>query len=385
MSPLSRKEYFKTIKTRYKESSVRIKSAILDEFCANCAYSRKYAIRKLNKPIRRNPDSFIYKKPGPKSKYDHPQIKKPLEAIWRAANLPCSKRLKAILPSWIPFYQTEFGVLDSQVIGALNHISPSTIDRIMRIARRSFKGRGRCATKPGLLLKSHIPIKTDQWDEKKPGFIEADTVAHCGASLEGSFVWTLDCVDIATGWTEQRAVFGKGHPQMIEQLKNIEASLPFQILGFDSDNGSEFLNRAILEYFLNRRKPVQFTRSRAYKKDDNAHIGGKNWTHVRQWLGYRRFENPRIVMLLNDLYTTEWRLFQNFFLPSVKLTAKKRVGSKIFKVHDNPKTPYQRILESKNVSSKIKEELQEQMKGLNPFRLRKTIDEKIARILKLAK
>ena len=385
MSPLSKKEYFKTIKARYKKSSSRIKSVILDEFCANCGYNRKYAIRKLNKPRLRNPRSLIYNKPGPRSKYDIPEIKRPLEEIWRTANLPCSKRLKAIIPLWIPFYQLEFGILKPEVIRVLNKISPATIDRVMRLVRIRFRGKGRCATKPGLLLKSHIPIKTDQWDEKRPGFIEADTVAHCGTSLEGIFVWTIDCVDIATGWTEQRAMFGKSNVEMAKQLKDIENTLPFEILGFDSDNGSEFINRLILEHFLNRKKPVQYTRSRAYKKDDNAHVEGKNWTHVRQWLGYRRFENPKITDLLNELYKSQWRLFLNFFMPSVKLVQKKRIGSKIIKIHDSPKTPYQRVLDSKHVASDIKEQLQKEIKTLNPFKLRKTINEKIVRIHKLAR
>ena len=168
------------------------------------------------------------------------------------------------------------------------------------------------------------------------------------------------------------------------RLRDIESCLPFELLGFDSDNGHEFLNEDLLKHFHDRARKVQFTRSRAYHKDDNAHIEGKNWTHVRQWLGYRRFENPRLVGLLNDLYKSEWRLFHNFLLPSVKLQAKKRAGSKIFKIHDAPKTPYQRVMDSKVVAPEVKEQLTQQLKNLNPFKLRKTIDEKIARIHKLA-
>jgi hypothetical protein len=282
-------------------------------------------------------------------------------------------------------YQLEFGVLESWVLKLLDRISASTIDRTLKAFRFKYRGKGRCTTKPGLLLKSHIPIKTDQWDETRPGFIEADTVAHCGTSLLGLFSWTLDCVDIATGWTEQRAVFGKGESQVLDQLKDIEKVLPFPILGYDCDNGSEVLNRPIWRYFVERPTPVEFTRSRAYHKDDNAHVEGKNWTHVRQWLGYRRFDDPIITELLNDLYKNQWRLLQNFFLPSVKLMDKKRVGSKIIKIHDNPKTPYQRILESKHITSDIKEQLKKQLQDLNPFKLRKTINEKIARIHKLAR
>ncbi len=384
MSPLSKREYFKSIKSRYQESSLKRKSAILDEFCTNCGYNRKYAIRKLGKPRIRNPRSIMRQKPGPKSRYNRPEILKPLEQIWLTANLPCSKRLKVILLLWMDSYEQTFGALTQEVKEALNQISPATIDRVLKVTRVRYRGRGRCTTKPGLLLKSHIPIQTDQWDEKKPGFLEADTVAHCGTSMGGLFVYTLDCVDIATGWTEQRAVLGRSHNAVIQELKDIEAFLPFELLGFDCDNGHEFLNEDLLKHFHDRERKVQFTRSRAYHKDDNAHVEGKNWTHVRQWLGYRRFENPRIVGLLNDLYKSQWRLFHNYLLPSVKLRAKKRVGSKIFKVHDSAKTPYQRVLESKSIGAPVKERLTLTFRDLNPFGLRKTIDQKIAAIHKLA-
>lgn len=165
----------------------------------------------------------------------------------------------------------------------------------------------------------------------------------------------------------------------------METSLPFPILGFDCDNGHEFLNQTLMRYFLHRKTPVQFTRSRPYHKNDNAHIEGKNWTHIRQWLGYRRFENPKIVDLLNDLYKNEWRFFHNFFLPSVKLISKQRIASKTIKIHDQPKTPYQRILDSKHIAGTIKQQLRETFKTLNPFKLKHAIDQKIARIHSLAR
>jgi len=383
MSPTSKNEYFLSVYKRYNESSRHEKRSILDEFCQNCHYNRKYAIRKLNKRLLRRPKKRG--RPGPRSKYAHPDIQKPLREIWLQANMPCSKRLRAILPVWMPSYQLEFGALEPWVLKSLHQISAATIDRTLKTFRFRYRGKGRCTTKPGLLLKSHIPIKTNQWDETHPGFIEADTVAHCGTSLAGEYALTLDTVDIATGWTEQRAVFGKGESQVLHELKDIEASLPFPILGYDCDNGGEVLSRPIWRHFVDRAIPVEFTRSRPYHKDDNAHVEGKNWTHVRQWLGYRRFDDPKIAELLNDLYKNEWRLLQNFFLPSVKLTDKKRIGSKIIKVHDNPKTPYQRVLESKFITSKVKEQLQEQFKTLNPFKLRRTINEKIAKIHRLAR
>jgi hypothetical protein len=384
MSPRSKREYFKRIWLRYRKASRKEKTRILDEFCLNCSCNRKYAIRRLNR-FRISEGLKPRKRPGPSSKYHLPELIKVLREIWIGAHLPCSKRLKALLPFWIGPYQLQYGTLSLDILKKLGRISPSTLDRILKPIRHLYQGKGRSATKPGLLLKHHIPIKTNQWDETIPGFLETDSVAHCGTSLEGIFVNSVNTVDIATGWTEQRAVWGKGHREVYEQIRDMEKALPFQILGFDCDNGGEFLNHVLMKYFLNRPSPVQFTRSRAYQKNDNAHVEGKNWTHVRQWLGYRRFENPRIAELLNDLYKNEWRLFHNFFLPSVKLKSKLRIGSKIIKYHDSPKTPYQRLIDSKLISEKIKATLRKTFESLNPFKLREIIDEKIARIHQLAR
>jgi hypothetical protein len=229
-------------------------------------------------------------------------------------------------------------------------------------------------------LRKQIPIKTNQWDESRPGFVEADTVAHCGDSLSGMFAYTVDFVDIATGWTEQRAVWGKGETGVLEQIKDIELVLPFPLLGFDCDNGGEFLNYHLHRHFAERKQPVHFTRSRAYHKDDNAHVEQKNWTQVRQWLGYDRLDNPKVVPLLNNLYTKEWRLFHNFFCPSVKLIAKERIASKTIKRHDSPKTPYQRIMESPHIQQSVKLALSKQLEKLNPFLLRKAMDRKLKNI-----
>jgi hypothetical protein len=282
-------------------------------------------------------------------------------------------------------YEHTFGELAPWVKEALGTISPATIDRLLTQERLRVKRRGLSTTKPGTLLKHHIPIKTAQWDETRPGFLEADTVAHCGDSMAGQFVFSLDITDIATSWTEQRAVWGKGERGVLEQVVSIEAALPFAILGFDCDNGGEFLQWHLVRYFQDRRHPVQFTRSRPYRKDDNAHVEQKNWTHVRQWLGYARFEHPQLVELLNELYTTEWRLFHNFFLPSAKLKAKQRIRSKIVKVHDKPTTPYQRLLDSTHIPQRTKAKLTDLYHTLNPFRLRQAIDAKIAQIRKPAR
>lgn len=381
MSPRARMEYLETIYLRYKRASLKEKTLILNEFCLNCGYHRKHAIRVLN-----NFKRFTKPKPkkrGKPSKYDKPSVIEPVKRIWLAANLPCSKRLKVILPLWLPAYAKEFGGLDLDVVKALLKISAPTIDRLLKPTRVKYRGRGRTTTKPGTLLRKQIPIKTNQWDETKPGFLEADSIAHCGDSLLGDFVYTLDFVDIASSWTEQRAVWGKGETGVLKQIQDVEDSLPFPLLGFDCDNGSEFLNWHLMKHFSQRNKPVQFTRSRPYHKDDNAHVEQKNWTHVRQWLGYHRLDKPVLVGLMNDLYTQEWRLYHNFFMPSVKLVEKKLVDGKHIKRYDTPKTPYQRILESPYVAASVKRSLKEQFENLNPFRLRKTMENKLKTIFNI--
>ncbi len=374
-------EYLETIYLRYKRAPRKVKSLILNEFCLNCNYHRKHAIRILN-----NFKRFTKPKPkkrGKPSMYNKPSIIEPLKRIWLDSNLPCSKRLSVIIPLWLPYYAEEFGALSLEAVKRLRKISPSSIDRLLKPSRIKYSGRGRSTTKPGTLLRKQIPIKTNQWDEFRPGFLEADTVAHCGDTTEGMYANTIDFVDIATGWTEQRAVWGKGEQDVLKQIDDVENYLPFPILGFDADNGGEFLNYHLLRHFTKRKQPVQFTRSRAYHKDDNSHIEQKNWTHVREWLGYHRFDNHGLVPLLNDLYTSEWRFYHNFFQPSVKLIEKKRVASKTIRKYDKPKTPYQRILESKYVPASKKQVLKEQFEGLNPFKLRKAMEKKLNHIFQV--
>jgi len=379
MSNESKNEYLAKIKPRYQKATKVEKNKLLDELCSVCEYNRKYAIRKLNaeKPPKYK---YEYRKRGPKNKYDHPDIEKVLRTIWINTNLPCSKRLKVILKIWLPFYPR---YISSETGKTLLEISPATIDRIMQPWRTRYTKRGLSTTKPGTILKKHIPIKTKQWDETKPGFLEADTVAHCGDSVAGMFVYTINCVDIATGWNQQRAAWGKGERGVLQTIQSIEKSLPFEILGFDCDNGSEFLNWHLLRYLSDRKQPIQFTRSRAYHKNDNAHIEGKNWTHIRQYLGYQRFENIELVDLLNNLYTSEWNLYFNFFIPSVKLIDKVRVGSKIIRKYDTPKTPFQRTLESEHVSQSVKIKLKYQFENLDPFKLQKLMSTKIKNILNI--
>jgi hypothetical protein len=270
--------------------------------------------------------------------------------------------------------------LDDLTRGQLYAISPATIDRLLKPLRLNYPGKGRSGTKPGRLLKNQIPIKTDHWDVTKPGFLEADTVAHCGSSLAGNFIWSITLTDILTPWTENRATWNKGAYGVKKNIKNVEKNLPFEILGFDCDNGSEFLNWHLIEYFTKRKKPVQFTRSRPYRKNDNAHVEQKNWTHVRHLFGYERFDKPVIVELMNDLYSNEYSQYQNHFIPTMKLVKKEKVNSKYRKKYDNPKTPYQRIMESGHIDQETKDPLAAEHASLNPFVLKRAIERKLKKI-----
>ncbi len=306
-----------------------------------------------------------------------------MKKIWLSANLPCSKRLKAVLPLWLPGYVQEYGGLPTEVTEALIAISPATIDRLLKPVRVKYKGRSRSTTKPGTLLRKQIPIKTNQWDESHPGFLEADTVAHCGTSMAGMFAFTIDCVDIATGWTEQRAVWGKGETDVLAQIKDIEVSLPFPLLGFDSDNGGEFLNYHLLRHFTEREQRVTLPGAEHIIKMTTHISNRKTGPTSDSGLDITGSILLEIVPLLNKLYKTEWRLFHNFFCPSVKLIAKQRIASKTIKRYDNPKTPYQRVMDSPDIAPSTKRSLTKLFKKLNPFRLRKAMEDKLKKIFLL--
>jgi hypothetical protein len=373
MTIQSRRDSLQAIRTRYRTAPKEVKTAILDEFCTICGYNRKYAIRILKKKPKPS-----QRKPGPHPKYRDTSLLQPLKRIWFATDQMCSKKLQAALPLWLPFYEQEYGALAADIKTKLLTISASTIDRTLQPVRVQYKTNGLCGTKPGTLLKNQIPIKTHSWDVSKPGFFEADTVAHCGNSLAGNFVWSLTFTDIYSGWTENRAVWNKGSHGVVTQIKDIEATLAFSIRGFDCDNGSEFLNHHLLRYFTDRpHSPIQFTRSRPYKKNDNAHVEQKNWTHVRQLLGYERFDKPELVAVINDFYKNAFSLYTNYFCPTLKLKEKQRINSKYIKKYYPPQTPYQRLLDSEHLTPQAKLLLTETYKSLNPFKLKKSIESKL--------
>ena len=363
----SKAEYVEVIRPRYLKACRTGKTRILEEFCEVCSYHRKHAIRLLNRRVR-----------GPKGKPGRPSIcgeaeQKVLELIWLWANRPCGKRLKPLLANWLPWYEQEHGLLDARVREHLLSISTRTLDRIMKPVRARHGQRGKCGTRPGTLLKNMIPIKTHHADVNKPGVMEADTVAHCGNTLEGDFAWSLTLTDIFSGWTENRAVWNRGYEGVQKAIQDIEKGLPFLLTGFHSDNGGEFLNHHLIHYLQDRKEPVTYTRGRPDHKDDNAHVEQKNYTHVRLLLGYQRIENPSLIPAINRLYTA-WSLFNNVCLPSMKLIEKQKIGSRYIRKYDSPQTPCQRLIDCQDTDEAKKTFLTALMCNVNPFHLKRQID-----------
>lgn len=370
----SKKEYLAAILPRYKAAGSMFKRRILDEFCQICGYHRKHAIRLLNKV-----KGVVKRKPGRPSEYGDEE-RKVLEVIWLTANRPCSKRFKTTITIWLPFYENEHGRIKEDVRKRLLSISSRSLDRLMKPVRKKYGSRGKCGTRPGSLLKAQIPIKTNHADVNKPGVMEADTVAHCGNSLDGSFIWSLTLTDIYSGWTENRAVWNKGYEGIKEAINDIEQKLPFAITGFHTDNGGEFLNHHLIKFFHERNLPVAYSRGRPYHKDDTAHVEQKNYTHVRMLLGYSRIEDELKISPINQLYEA-WGLFNNFFSPTLKLVEKTKIGSRYIKKYDVPTTPYQRLMNSVDVDELKKTYLTEVFTNINPFNLKRQIDYKQQKIL----
>jgi hypothetical protein len=366
---------FDHLRVRYHRSKREGKSKLLNELCDLYGYNRKYLLQVFNGLTGKR-----HERAGRKKHYQGDELLEALKRIWLASDQMCSKKLKVAIPMWLPFYDAP---IEENIRKQLLTISPATIDRLLKSSRIHYKRHGLSGTKPGYLLKNQIPIKTDHWDVTSPGFMEADTVAHCGNSMAGDFVWSITLTDIATTWTEIRATWNKGAEGVVAGVKAIEEALPFAILGFDSDNGSEFLNWHFMRYFTeNREKKVIFTRSRPYRKNDNAHVEQKNWTHVRHLLGYDRFDNSQAVPLINSLYAQEWSLYQNHFIPTMKLVKKEKINSKYRRTYEEPKTPYERVLTSSNVNDETKKKLMKIHNELNPFQLKKNIEKKLRVIFK---
>lgn len=355
---------------RYRAASRQERSVILDEFCEVTGYHRKYATALLGR-LSDEPGDRLRRRRGPAYS---PEAVRVLERIWKAADYPWSVRLKALLPLWLPWARKHMRGCTPQVESQLVRMSARQMDRRLADKKRKLKRRIYGRTKPGTLLKHHIPIKTDNWDVKDPGFCEIDLVSHSGPNASGEFIYSLNVTDIHTGWCETRAIMGKCETNVVTALEEIRKALPFRLKAIDSDNGSEFINHHLYRYCKNHR--IQFTRGRPYKKDDNAHIEQKNWTHVRRIFGWDRYDTGEQLDAMNALYRGELRIMMNLFQPCVKLITKERVGSKLRRIYDTAKPPLDRLIDASKSTPHITR-LVKRRESTDPFTLSDHIERQL--------
>jgi hypothetical protein len=377
MSQELKTEWLPKLQARYGLRGREGKSRLLAELCEDYGYERKYAIKLLGGSL---PGPSGRAHPGPERLYD--SIEPLVRKIWLTAEQPCGKRLVPILRQWLPYYERRFERLSGRQRQLVKQVSAATLDRLLAPARTQHSGRGRCGTKPGNFLRTEIPIRTGTWDLNQPGYLEADSVAHCGASLAGDFIWSVTYTDIWSGWTAGRAVWNKGAAGVLAVTREMEASLPFALLGFDCDNGGEFLNHHLWGYMTQRDEPVAFTRSRPYHSDDNAHVEQKNWTWARQLLGYGRLEQADLVGPISALYAEVWGPWQNFFLPCLKLKQKWRERSHWRKRYEPPRTAYERLCDPGMLSGQERKRLKEEHASLDPFALKEELEKRLEKILR---
>lgn len=354
---------------RYRRASKKEKGEVLDTLCEITGYNRDHAARLLRAgpPPRKKK-----KKRRVRPRVYDADVLFALRKVWATLDGLCGKRLAAVMQETVAVMERHGELMISaEVREKLLSVSASTIDRMLAPDRARLSLKGRVGTKPGTLLKHQIQIKTfDDWDETRPGFLEVDLVGHDGGIVRGDYCQTLDVTDVATGWTETRAVPNKAQVHVFSALKGIRDTLPFPLLGIDSDNGSEFINHQLLRYCQDKR--ITFTRSRAYRKNDSCYVEQKNWSVVRRNVGYARFDTPEELKVLGELYAV-LRDHTNFFMPSTKLLSKTRDGAKVTKHYDKPATPYVRILGSEHVTDAAKRRLTEHYEKLNPVALKRKI------------
>ena len=375
MSQTTRKEILAKLRRRYLRAGPEHKSKLLDQAQELLGYHRKSAIRALSAPMLERAPTIVSGRPM----FYVPNMLLPwLRPIWQATDYACGRRLAAMLPEWIPAYEQHERRIPVEAREKLLAASARTLDRLLQPLR--VQGMGRSLTRPGTLLRHQIPIRGSVWEENKAGWLEVDTVALCGGSTAGEYVWMLDGVDYATTWVEVRAIWGRGQVGTLAALQDIEAGLPFPLLGLDSDNGGEFLNYHVLRWLQKRARPVFMTRSRPFKKDDNAHVEQKNWTHVRQNFGYERHDNPEVVGPINALAKGAYGQLLNYFHASLKLERKERCQGRLKRIYGAAQTPLARVLASPEVAPQTKRRLEKEKSGLNPFALKLQVERSLKQI-----
>src|SRR3989338_3971126 len=359
----------RAVRARYQRSTKKEKGRIIDEFIQTTGYNRSYARRILagvkkrgkkreRKPLQRFYDASVFY---------------PLRTLWIAADGICGSRLAPFIPELLKVLQKhkEFRV-KKDVRKNLLSLSSATIDRMLTATKKQYALKGRATTKPGTLLRSTIAVRTfDDWNDKRPGFFETDLVAFCGESVRGEYVNGLNLTDVATGWVGLEAVMGKGQYRVHQAIDRVGQRLMFPLLGLDPDNGTEFINHELKRYCETHR--IMFTRIRPYKKNDNCYVEQKNYTVLRRFLGYARYDTEEQLHLVKEILCLV-EPYVNFFQPSVKLKEKKRVGSRMKKAYDTAKTPYQRLIASGILNDEQKQSLQTVYESLNPVDMKRKIN-----------
>ena len=379
------RSYLNQVLIPYQSSGRKEKSAILDHAEMVTQKDRKTIIRRLrlsNNVIVAPAWLQGAKRAGRPQLYPRKVFEPLVKDLWLKMGQMSARPLKAALRDWLPFYKTEANMpLDVATFELLMNISASTLDRFIRYARADLRAsKGLTTTQRATRLLPEVPIATlAEQSAEKPGFMQGDTVGHCGTSTAGEYINSLTLTDLNSAWTANRAMLGKTALAVREQFVDIDRTLPFLLWAVNTDSGSEFINRPMVEYM---RAPVHgeviaFTRSRPYRKNDNCYVEQKNFTHVRALFGYERMEDPHLVSMMNVIYRDYWNPLQNFFVPSMKLKEKIRVGARIIKKYDEPTTPYLRLMNSRYLTEEQKKKLQEEKVKLNPFQLQTDLEEKL--------
>jgi hypothetical protein len=374
MSTTTKTEIMVKMRRRYLTAGLEHKGKLIDEAVCLFGYHRKAAIRALNGRVARRL-SIVTGRPR---EYEARELLPVLRKIWHAADYPCGRRLAAMLPDWVMGYEQYEKSVPERIKEPLLKASARTLDRLLRPLRAQKRRPN--LTRPGSLLRQQIPIRGSIWEEGQAGWLEVDTVALCGGSVAGDFIWMVDAVDYVTAWVSVRAMWNRGQDSTLEALQDMERTLPFALLGLDSDNGGEFLNHHVLRWLQKRPRPVYMTRSRPYKKDDNAHVEQKNWTHIRQWFGYERYDNAEAVEPMNQLVRGPYSQLLNCFHANLKLQRTERKDGRVKRVYDKARTPLARVLECAEVCGKTKERLRQQKRNLNPFALKAEVERRLKEI-----